>query len=909
MKASKISLIIFCIIILFLIYSCPAPLEPGILQILEDVDAPVINITSPADYSEYATVIELRGSLADDFIGNTTVETEPLIEYSIPGTSISGNTPVNLEDGSFSADIDVSTLDGNHTITVTATDPNGNSAVKTINIVKPLLGGDISGFQVIPGNRRVTLSWSDVSGAESYSIFESSYGSTYDNVTSPFVIDNLDNGDIYTFRVTAYLPSDKGSDAVSNSLSKMPLSARTLAPWVKKTGTGSITLEWTELPNVSRYVVERSTSPSGPWEVRRNLSETEFIDDRAAPGIEYYYRVSPETYPEIKSTWINAFSARAASEKISGYNTEGYSYSVASNGNTVYIADRFNGLQIFNVSDPETPVLLAELATAGLSKAVTYENPYIYFSDDVNFYIIDVSASSSPEILGSVPITGNGGRIAVSGAYAYLANGTGNGLQIVDISEPENPSLAGNFETSTSVRGVAVYGNYAYVSTYSDIITVNITNKNNPVSASTYDAAGNAYQLDISGSYLYSASGTGGLEILTLASPGAPSSAGSFDEGIYANGVTVSGDTAFISGMSQGLFVLDVSIPASPSYSGNISTLTEARETAVEGDYIYTADGEEGLQIIKYTSPSTPQLEGNLSLSSASALAAAGDYAYVADDTYLRIIDISSLSSPQLESSLEMPGALTGIAAAGSYVYLSNGDYGLQIIDISSPQNPEIVGNFDTEGTAQSVRIAGAFAYVADGFEGLKIIDISDPAAPVLAGHFQTSNYAFSAAVNGNYAFTTNQMPFDPYGSGGFKILDVSDPQNPSQVHSRTSSGYYTAEVVYEEPYLYSVDISAGLEIFDVSEKTSPSEIGSLATAGISYDLKISGNYAYIADLQDGIKIIDISIPESPKQVGELDTAPGDDTAGAMAIVTAGSYVYVADGSTGFDIIKIWEDE
>jgi hypothetical protein len=36
-------------------------------------------------------------------------------------------------------------------------------------------------------------------------------------------------------------------------------------------------------------------------------------------------------------------------------------------------------------------------------------------------------------------------------------------LQVIDVSDPANPQRVGGYDTSGSARGVAVSGNYAYV--------------------------------------------------------------------------------------------------------------------------------------------------------------------------------------------------------------------------------------------------------------------------------------------------------------------------------------------------------------------------------------------------------------------------------------------------------------
>ncbi len=62
----------------------------------------------------------------------------------------------------------------------------------------------------------------------------------------------------------------------------------------------------------------------------------------------------------------------------------------------------------------------------------------------------------------------------------------------------------------------------------------------------------------------------------------------------------------------------------------------------------------------------------------------------------------------------------------------------------------------------------------------------------------------------------------------------------------------------------------------------------------------VSGSYAYVADGTSGLQIIDVSNPVSPALAGSYDT-PGY----AHGVSVSGSYAYVADGGSGLGIIDV----
>jgi hypothetical protein len=75
---------------------------------------------------------------------------------------------------------------------------------------------------------------------------------------------------------------------------------------------------------------------------------------------------------------------------------------------------------------------------------------------------------------------------------------------------------------------------------------------------------------------------------------------------------------------------------------------------------------------------------------------------------------------------------------------------------------------------------------------------------------------------------------------------------------------------------------------------------GSFDTPHNARGVYVSGDYAYIADYSSGLQIIDISTPSSPSLAGTYDT-PGS----ARGVYASGDYAYVADYNSGLQIIDI----
>ncbi len=144
------------------------------------------------------------------------------------------------------------------------------------------------------------------------------------------------------------------------------------------------------------------------------------------------------------------------------YNVNG----VAVSGNFAYLANDLDGLRIYNVANPAKPTIVAHVVppsnTSGESVAVSGNLAYLA-STDIGLSIYDVSNPAKPVLLGSAQES-NADCVAVSGHYAFLACYP-DGLLIYDVSDPTNPvTLAAAPEDPTGLAyAVAVSGNYAYV--------------------------------------------------------------------------------------------------------------------------------------------------------------------------------------------------------------------------------------------------------------------------------------------------------------------------------------------------------------------------------------------------------------------------------------------------------------
>jgi hypothetical protein len=489
------------------------------------------------------------------------------------------------------------------------------------------------------------------------------------------------------------------------------------------------------------------------------------------------------------------------------------------------------------------------------------------------------------------------------GANDYALIGSGSMLVVINVNTPASPVKVGEIRTPGIIRGLAVSGTYAYVADgLAGLRVINLSTPASPVEAGFYDTPGNASGLAVSGNYAYVADADSGLRIIDVSDPAAPFEAGYYSRA-YPVGVAVAGSYAYLAGPSQ-ICIIDISDPASPDSIGSLDLTVGGNcwgtGVAVSGNYAYVSVADSGLWVINVSNPSAPAHVGSCNTPGrAYGVSVSGSYVYLSDGPGgMEIINVSSPASPYIEGICGGLGETYAVALTAFYVYAAVNGCGLQVIENLGPDIPQEIAVYVTPGRSRAVAVSGNYAYLSYLGYGIEILDVSDPGNPAHVSYFKpnlSSSDPYQMAVSGNYAYLAD-------GIYGLRILNVTNPASPSQTGYLNTSG--TAyDVVLRDSLAFIADGSQGLRVIDVSNPAAPADVGGYNTLGTAYAVAISGNYAFVADGYQGVKIIDISIPTTPAQVAAWDSSAFP--MNAVDIVVNGNYAYVAWGGSGLVILDV----
>ena len=155
-------------------------------------------------------------------------------------------------------------------------------------------------------HQSVTVNWSAAANASFYTVYRSTLfnnGGGASNVLGTIVLANnvtgttyMDgsptDGSIYSYFVTASGPG--GTSAASVQAAAVPLPpppASAPGSLAGIFGGANVVLSWTAVPGAVGYVITRSTSPSGPFNLLMSVTETTYTDAGVNPALTYYYQV------------------------------------------------------------------------------------------------------------------------------------------------------------------------------------------------------------------------------------------------------------------------------------------------------------------------------------------------------------------------------------------------------------------------------------------------------------------------------------------------------------------------------------------------------------------------------------------------------------------------------------------
>lgn len=309
---------------------------------------------------------------------------------------------------------------------------------------------------------------------------------------------------------------------------------------------------------------------------------------------------------------------------VGSYNATGTTDAtdVFSVGNYIYIA---NGtlLTILTIASPGTPTVPTLVGTYTASAAINQvyvSGNYAYLatgSDTAEVIVVNITNPAAPVLAGNENLAGTADALGiyVDGTFAYVGRVTSvttNSFefQILNVTTPANPAPLGGINFTTgNLTNVIANGNSVYASSTIDaqeLLVLDVTNKNTPTTAGSYNAVGTADGVDLSTNgttvYLALLNNTSGAELFSInaAVPATPTLLGSYEVGGAVTGVSYLNNFAFLTTaiVNRQLIIVDAATPASLSLEANLNLANNANDVKAVGNYAYIANASNTQELL-----------------------------------------------------------------------------------------------------------------------------------------------------------------------------------------------------------------------------------------------------------------------------------------------------------------------
>ena len=410
-----------------------------------------------------------------------------------------------------------------------------------------------------------------------------------------------------------------------------------------------------------------------------------------------YIEVIGDTFYVARSNGIEIFnhSVLGAPTPKGTYFDGGEALEIAAVDGIIYVADERDGIDIINVTNENSPVLITNIETPfdGWATGIKFVDDFIYFVDSPNgLKGYNVTDLNDPIQTLAYGIVGYAFDLAVGNDVAYISNANIT-LSTVDVQDPNNPTGLGQWDGYTFTSQIEYYEGYIYVLDMTGILIFDVANPVFP-----------ELVMNITGTY-------------------------------FANSFYISDDYLYVL-IDDELYIQDISLPTLPNWN---TTFTDIgfylRDIVVINETIYLLDGYDVIHVIDATDMNALNYVGSYnSRGNSQGLYHYKDLLFIACSEFLEVTDISQSTIPTYATNFtEFAGYyLNDISIQDGLLYVALGG-SIRVLDVRSAYFIKQVGTLATKGDEYfyGLEVIDDTVYIAAGFGGLRIVTIDADLEPV----------------------------------------------------------------------------------------------------------------------------------------------------------------------------------
>jgi hypothetical protein len=277
------------------------------------------------------------------------------------------------------------------------------------------------------------------------------------------------------------------------------------------------------------------------------------------------------------------------------HKTQSYAYAIAVKDETVFLAQSYQGILVFDVSNPSSPQMVSSIINENPTSLIIKDN-YLLCSN-YGLQIFDISNPHYLVEITYVDLNTKSHEIKIIGNMVYLASGT-NGLIIFDVSDMYNPIKIGEYDTPGTAYGVDIKENLAYIADLDEgLRIVDITDPANMFELRFTKYFTPLYSVAVIGDYAYVGSSNFGIRILDISDPDTIPLVRDLNTSRGYN-ILVHDSLAYISAGYKGAFIYNVTDAGDPAEIAFYNSQGYVYDIALDDNTIYLADYKAGFCIL-----------------------------------------------------------------------------------------------------------------------------------------------------------------------------------------------------------------------------------------------------------------------------------------------------------------------
>jgi hypothetical protein len=516
---------------------------------------------------------------------------------------------------------------------------------------------------------------------------------------------------------------------------------------------------------------------------------------------------------------------------------------VALSGKYAFLASKGGGIVVVDISTPENPVRAGGLFRSGQGHALRLVGDRCYVANRFSLEILDVSNPAMPVALGRLALPNWVFDVAISGKYAYVADGPG-GLKVIDVNNATNPVVVAEVSTKSDTQSVEVIGNYVCVSTVRHGVQIfDITDPIHPTLAGCY-------------------------RNLTSEQP---------------HGLCVVGNNLLVADYGRGVVALDLTVSRAKRANGfyeygNLFYDVKAGESFVLG-------ADSGKMRVFSPGLNMQLLATFPTASTCAGIAIDGPYAYLAvQGAGVQIVDLTDPAQPQEIKTVNTPGEAYDVCVNGQVAWVADGSAGIRALNVAVKSNAVSIASLDTVGTSLGVTLEGTNLFVCDGPNGLLIFDVKNPAQILPVGSYNSPGTAYKIALKEGYGYLAD-------GTNGMEVIDVSNRSNPKRMQGVYTGGDCRAAVAYGD-LLYVSDANNGVSLWDLRAPALPTRVAGNSVME-AWAIRPTPLGAYVASYTGGMHLLETFTLKKPDGL-QIDFSSADFRRRRFRLIGQGTFGDVA---------------